>query len=159
LTLATAIIFTLAACSGGGGGSNTGGGNTEPPANTNNQNNDNKQDNNANNTNTSDEKIELSFWTLGNVDYEDLAKEYMAENPNIVITVQNTGDQSAHHNNLTTALSANSGAPDIFQLEIGFMERFIGAQDKFHNLNDLGAQNVKDLYLDWKWAQASSPDG
>src|SRR5690606_31630832 len=77
LTLATAIIFTLAACSGGGGGSNTGGGNTEPPANTNNQNNDNKQDNNANNTNTSDEKIELSFWTLGNVDYEDLAKEYM----------------------------------------------------------------------------------
>ena len=101
----------------------------------------------------------MSFWTLGNVNYEELAQEYMAENPHIKITVQNTGDQTAHHNNLTTALSANSGAPDIFQLEIGFMESFIGAQDKFHNLNDLGAQNVKDLYLDWKWAQASSPDG
>jgi len=105
------------------------------------------------------ETIELSFWTLGNVNYEELAKEYMAEHSNIKITIQNTGDQTAHHNNLTTALSANSGAPDIFQLEIGFMERFINAQDKFHNLNDLGAADLKDTYLDWKWQQASSTDG
>ncbi|MEK4997962.1 ABC transporter substrate-binding protein [Paenibacillus sp. FSL H7-0918] len=105
------------------------------------------------------EKIELSFWTLGNVNYEDLAKEYTKEHPNITIKVQNTGDQTAHHNNLTTALSAGSGAPDIFQLEIGFMERFINAQDKFYNLNDLGAKDIQANYLDWKWKQASSVDG
>lgn len=69
------------------------------------------------------EKVELSFWTLGSVNYEELAKEYTKEHPNVTIKIQNTGDQTAHHNNLTTALSANSGAPDIFQLEIGFMER------------------------------------
>ncbi|OMD42901.1 ABC transporter substrate-binding protein [Paenibacillus odorifer] len=105
------------------------------------------------------EKIELSFWTLGNVNYEDLAKEYTKEHPNVTIKVQNTGDQTAHHNNLTTALSAGSGAPDIFQLEIGFMERFINAQDKFYNLNDLGAKDIQANYLDWKWKQASSVDG
>lgn len=151
LALVIALIFALAACTGGGsnGGNDNKGGNDPQPAN----------NNNNNETPSNTEIIELSFWTLGNVNYEELAQEYMAENPHIKITVQNTGDQTAHHNNLTTALSANSGAPDIFQLEIGFMERFIGAQDKFHNLNDLGAQNVKDLYLDWKWAQASSPDG
>lgn len=160
LTLVIAFVFMLAACSSGSGGGNSNdGGNTanqgggDQPANTNTNTNTNQTDDKPK------EKIELSFWTLGNVNYEELAQEYMKENEHIVITVQNTGDQSAHHNNLTTALSANSGAPDIFQLEIGFMERFIGATDKFHNLNDLGAQNVKDLYLDWKWAQASSPDG
>ncbi|ASA21110.1 extracellular solute-binding protein [Paenibacillus donghaensis] len=105
------------------------------------------------------EKVELSFWTLGNVNYEDLAKEYTKLHPNITFKVQNTGDQTAHHNNLTTALSAGSGAPDIFHLEIGFMERFLSAQDKFYNLNDLGAKDIQANYLDWKWKQASSLDG
>ncbi|MEK4007328.1 ABC transporter substrate-binding protein [Paenibacillus sp. FSL H3-0333] len=105
------------------------------------------------------EKVELSFWTLGNVNYEELAAAYTKEHPNVTIKIQNTGDQTAHHNNLTTALSAGSGAPDIFQLEIGFMERFLGAQDKFYNLNDLGAKDIQANYLDWKWKQASSIDG
>ncbi len=105
------------------------------------------------------EKVELSFWTLGNVNYEELANQYTKEHPNVTIKIQNTGDQTAHHNNLTTALSAGSGAPDIFQLEIGFMERFLSAQDKFYNLNDYGAKDIQANYLDWKWKQASSVDG
>lgn len=140
--IAIILVFTLAACSNSNNGVNK------------------ATNGNAAGSNGSTEgKIELSFWTLGNVNYEDLAKQYMQENPNIIIKIQNTGDQTAHHNNLTTALSADSGAPDIFQLEIGFMERFINAQDKFYNLNDLGADKVKANYLDWKWAQASSVDG
>ena len=145
LLIATVLVFTLAAC--GNSNNEKTSGNTNGKTNTNNS------------TTDTSEKIELSFWTLGNVNYEDLAKQYTAEHPNVTIKIQNTGDQSAHHNNLTTALSANSGAPDIFQLEIGFMERFINAQDKFYNLNDLGANNVKANFLDWKWAQASSVDG
>jgi len=141
--LAVALIFMLAACSGGSGSNN----------------NDDSNGDGGSKGKSDKDQIELSFWTLGNVNYEDLAKEYMADHPNIRITVQNTGDQTAHHNNLTTALSAGSGAPDIFQLEIAFMERYISAQDKFHNLNDLGAKDVKDMYLDWKWEQASSVDG
>ncbi|MDQ0091548.1 cellobiose transport system substrate-binding protein [Paenibacillus anaericanus] len=105
------------------------------------------------------EDVVLSFWSLGTTNYEALAKEYTALHPNVTFKFQNTADQTAHHNNLTTALSANSGAPDIFQLEIGFMERFINAQDKFYNLNDLGAKDIASNYLDWKWKQASSIDG
>jgi len=56
----------------------------------------------------STEKVELTFWTLGNVNYEELGKEYTKEHPNVTIKVQNTGDQTAHHNNLTTALSVSS---------------------------------------------------
>ncbi|MEI0739588.1 extracellular solute-binding protein [Paenibacillus sp. JTLBN-2024] len=105
------------------------------------------------------EKVELTFWSLGTTNYEELGKEYTKEHPNVTIKFQNTSDQTAHHNNLTTALSAGSGAPDIFMLEIGFMERFITAEDKFYNLNELGAKDIAGNYLDWKWKQGSSKDG
>ncbi|MGG3508128.1 extracellular solute-binding protein [Paenibacillus lautus] len=152
LLLSIIMVFTLAACGGGGGnGSNTaespGGGSS------------NEETDNIKEGTESTEKIELSFWSLGTTNYEDLAKEYTKEHPNITFKFQNTSDQTAHHNNLTTALSAGSGAPDIFQLEIAFMERFINNQDKFYNLYDLGAKDLEGNYLEWKWKQATSVDG
>lgn len=152
LAFAVALMFLLAACSGGSGAS-TGSDQTG------NNGGDTNNTENTQTANNNEEKIKLNFWTLGNTNYEELANEYMEKNPHILIEIQNTGDQSAHHNNLTAALSAGSGAPDIFQLEIAFVERFINAQDKFYNLYDLGANDVKDQYLDWKWQQASSIDG
>jgi len=103
--------------------------------------------------------IELSFWTFGNTNYEELAQEYMVKYPHIRIHIRNTGDLVAHHNQLTAALAAGTGAPDIFQLDIEFVERFIHAEDGFHNLNDLGAQRLRNQYLDWIWAEGASADG
>ncbi|MGO4791238.1 ABC transporter substrate-binding protein [Paenibacillus sp. 2KB_20] len=152
LLLSIIMVFTLAACGGGGGnGSSTaespGGGSS------------NEETDNIKEGTESTEKIELSFWSLGTTNYEELAKEYTKEHPNITFKFQNTSDQTAHHNNLTTALSAGSGAPDIFQLEIAFMERFINNQDKFYNLYDLGVKDLEGNYLEWKWKQATSVDG
>lgn len=152
LLLSVIMVFTLAACGGGGGnGSSTA---ESPGGGSSNEGTDNTQEGTE-----STEKIELSFWSLGTTNYEDLAKEYTKEHPNITFKFQNTSDQTAHHNNLTTALSAGSGAPDIFQLEIAFMERFINNQDKFYNLYDLGAKDLEGNYLEWKWKQATSVDG
>ncbi|MCV4234366.1 extracellular solute-binding protein [Virgibacillus sp. LDC1] len=151
LLLSIIMVFTLAACGGGGGnGSST----AESPGGGSSEGTDNTKEGTE-----STEKIELSFWSLGTTNYEDLAKEYTKEHPNITFKFQNTSDQTAHHNNLTTALSAGSGAPDIFQLEIAFMERFINNQDKFYNLYDLGAKDLEGNYLEWKWKQATSVDG
>ncbi|MGG3308671.1 extracellular solute-binding protein [Paenibacillus lautus] len=150
LLLSIIMVFTLAACGGGNGSSTAespGGGSS------------NEETDNIKEGTESTEKIELSFWSLGTTNYEDLAKEYTKEHPNITFKFQNTSDQTAHHNNLTTALSAGSGAPDIFQLEIAFMERFINNQDKFYNLYDLGAKDLEGNYLEWKWKQATSVDG
>ncbi|MDU5950346.1 MAG: extracellular solute-binding protein, partial [Paenibacillus macerans] len=147
------MVSLLAACGGGGGNSKTSNGSANPPATT------NEGGGTENSGTGTGEKIELTFWSLGTTNYEELAKEYTAEHPNITIKFQNTSDQTAHHNNLTTALSAGSGAPDIFMLEIAFMERFISAKDKFHNLYDLGAKDIESNYLDWKWKQATSLDG
>ncbi|MBY0164951.1 extracellular solute-binding protein [Paenibacillus lautus] len=152
LLLSVIMVFTLAACGGGGG---NGSGTAESPG----GGSSNEGTDNTKEGTESTEKIELSFWSLGTTNYEDLAKEYTKEHPNITFKFQNTSDQTAHHNNLTTALSAGSGAPDIFQLEIAFMERFINNQDKFYNLYDLGAKDLEGNYLEWKWKQATSVDG
>jgi len=109
---------------------------------------------------TDDESvIELSFWTFGSTNYEELAQEYMDKYPHIRINIRSTGDLVAHHNQLTAALAAGSGAPDIFQLDIGFVARFIHAEDRFYNLNELGAKRMRGQYLDWVWAEGSSADG
>ncbi|CAM3630406.1 extracellular solute-binding protein [Marinicrinis lubricantis] len=105
------------------------------------------------------ESTELTFWSLGNNGYEALVEEWNQAHPDIQVKVQNTGDQTAHHNNMLTALSAGSGAPDIFMLEIAFVDKFLEATDKFYNLYDLGAKDIEGDYLEWKWLQASSKDG
>ncbi|MEF2967881.1 extracellular solute-binding protein [Paenibacillus sp. M1] len=153
MLVAVLLIASLAGCGGGNNKAANGGGNEPAPTTT------NSGGNSGGETTEPAEKIELSFWSLGTTNYEELAKEYTAEHPNITFKFQNTADQTAHHNNLTTALSAGSGAPDIFMLEIAFMERFISNQDKFYNLYDLGAKDIEGNYLDWKWKQATSVDG
>lgn len=140
--LSSALVFGMAACSGGEDAKTGGESKTDPAK-----------------TEAKAEAIELSFWTLGTNGYDKLAEEYKTVKPNITIKIQNTSDQTVHHNNLLTALSAGKGAPDIFMLEIAFLEKFMEAKDKFNNLYDLGAKEIKDQYLDWKWKQAESADG
>ena len=153
IALSVVLIFVLAACGNSNNGNKTNegsnsGGNATPattdPGNT---------------GGASNEVVNLTFWTLGSNGYDKLADEWNAANPNIQVTIQNTGDQTEHHNNLLTALSADSGAPDLFHLEIAFVDKFLEVPNKFYNLNELGAADLKGNYLDWKWQQVSSADG
>ncbi|WP_404802199.1 ABC transporter substrate-binding protein [Bacillus infantis] len=102
--------------------------------------------------------VTLSFWTFGATNYEELAKKYTEENPNVKIKVKSS-ETADHHDALFTALSAGSGAPDIAMLEIDQFDRFKVAQDRFENLYDLGAKDVQDQYLDWKWKGGENADG
>lgn len=104
------------------------------------------------------EKITLDFWLFGATGYEELVKEYEKQNENIKIKIK-TSETADHHNNLFTALSAGSGAPDIAALELDQLDRFRDAQDRFVNLYDMGADDVKGEYLDWKWEIAENDDG
>ncbi|MFC7371972.1 ABC transporter substrate-binding protein [Fictibacillus iocasae] len=101
--------------------------------------------------------VELNMGVFGSTGYEKLAEEYSKENPNVKIKI-NTADFNDHHNNLFTSISAGSGSPDIAMIEVGFIEKYRDAQDKFVNLYDMGAKDVKDKYLDWKWSVGESAD-
>lgn len=106
----------------------------------------------------SGETVELNFWVFGSAGYDILAEEYMEENPNVIIKI-NEGEMEDMHNNLFTSISAGSGAPDIAMVEISQIAAFLEAEDQFYNLYDYGASEVEENFLDWKWAQAQSVDG
>lgn len=135
------LAFALVACSDGNANNNNG-----------NTNNDNGS------SGDSGESIELDVWTYGSAGYDVLADEYMEDNPNVKINL-NEGEMEDMLNNLFTSISAGSGAPDVAMIEVSQIDKFLEAADQFYNLNDYGAQDVAENFLDWKWAQAQSPDG
>ncbi|KMK74343.1 ABC transporter substrate-binding protein [Alkalihalobacillus pseudalcaliphilus] len=106
----------------------------------------------------SEEQVELTFWVFGATNYEELSEVYKEVNPNVTIKVR-AAETAEHHDALFTALSAGSGAPDIAMLEIDQLDRFKVAQDRFTNLYDLGAKDIEDLYLDWKWSTGENDSG
>nr|WP_235062628.1 ABC transporter substrate-binding protein [Thalassobacillus devorans] len=102
--------------------------------------------------------VTLDFWVFGATNYEELAKEYEKENPNVNIKIKNS-ELGDHHDSLFTSISAGTGAPDLTMIEVDQLDRYREAQDRFVNLYDLGAEEIKDKYLDWKWQMAENGEG
>ncbi|WP_347861108.1 extracellular solute-binding protein [Salimicrobium sp. PL1-032A] len=107
---------------------------------------------------SSDGKTTLDFWVFGATNYEALAEDYMEENPDVEINIKNS-ELGDHHNSLFTAVSAGTGAPDLAMVEIDQLDRYREAQDRFVNLYDMGAEDIQDQYLDWKWNMAENGEG
>ncbi|WP_226582715.1 ABC transporter substrate-binding protein [Halobacillus litoralis] len=105
-----------------------------------------------------DGEVTLDFWVFGATNYEDLAKEYEKENPGVKINIKNS-ELGDHHDSLFTSISAGTGAPDLTMIEVDQLDRYREAQDRFVNLYDLGAEEVQDQYLDWKWKMAENGEG
>jgi cellobiose transport system substrate-binding protein len=105
-----------------------------------------------------DGDIELVFWEFGNTGYDKLIEEYVEENPQVTINLQNS-DMNDLHDNLFTSISAGSGAPDITMIEEAQIERYRNAEHAFTNLYDHGAEEVADNYLDWVWQNGENADG
>lgn len=105
-----------------------------------------------------DGEVELVFWEFGNTGYDKLIEEYVEQNPNISINLQNS-DMNDLHDNLFTSISAGSGAPDISMVEEAQIERYRDAESAFHNLYDLGADAVEGNYLDWVFQNGGNADG
>src|SRR5690625_4970538 len=142
MLLVTMILaFALAACS-----------------NNNDQNKGNESSNNKGSSDNGGEEVELTLGLFGSTGYDVLVDEYMADNPNVKITI-NTGEMEDVLDNLFTSISAGSGSPDIALIEVSQIAKFLEAEDRFYNLNDYGAGDIGDRFLDWKWAQAQNVDG
>lgn len=101
------------------------------------------------------EPVELSLWLFGDFGYDPLIAEYQEANPHVTVTTQIT-EFADHHDALTTALAAGSGAPDITAIEVGYIAAYKDSPEHFHNLLDFGAAQLEGDYLDWKWDQATT---
>jgi cellobiose transport system substrate-binding protein len=60
---------------------------------------------------------------------------------------------------LLTTMTGGKGLPDITGVKGEDIASFYPQAKQFVDLNTLGADKIKSQYLDWKWAQATAPDG
>ncbi|MEN0642204.1 extracellular solute-binding protein [Alkalicoccobacillus gibsonii] len=104
-----------------------------------------------------DGQVELTIWLWKSMGIESLIEQY-AEEHDIKVNIQ-IADFNDVHTNLTTALAAGSGAPDISAIEVKGIDKMKANPDHFHNLFDYGGAEAEGDYLDWKWQQALSIDG
>jgi cellobiose transport system substrate-binding protein len=60
---------------------------------------------------------------------------------------------------LLTTMTGGRGVPDITGVKGEDIASFYPQASQFTDLNSLGADSIKSQYLEWKWAQATAPDG
>jgi cellobiose transport system substrate-binding protein len=60
---------------------------------------------------------------------------------------------------LITTMTGGRGVPDITGVKGEDIASFYPQASQFTDLNSLRADSIKSQYLDWKWAQATAPDG
>lgn len=105
-----------------------------------------------------DGKIELSLGLFSDFGYDKLIEEYMASHSNIKIE-QRKVKMEQHNTQLATQLAGGRGAADIVALEEGVVSQFRASKDKFVNLAEYGAKDLKDQWAGWKWNQGTADGG
>ncbi|GAA1118980.1 extracellular solute-binding protein [Kribbella jejuensis] len=133
--LAAAGILLVAACGGGSGTTDTAGRSADGP------------------------KIELTVATFNEFGYADLYAEYEAQHPNITIVEQRAKTVDDHVKNLDANLARGTGLADIEAMEVSWIYKYLAKADKFVDLRQYGADDLKDRWLDWKLDGATTPDG
>jgi cellobiose transport system substrate-binding protein len=108
---------------------------------------------------TPDGKIKLVVDTFGEFGYDQLAKDYMAKNPNITVEIRGKGTTLDKYSpQLTQQLATGKGAGDVVAIEEGLMIEYKANPKNFVDLNKYGASELKANFLDWKWDAGLSPD-
>ena len=109
-------------------------------------------------TSNNGDVTELTVWLWDDTGLEKQFKQYDEENENIKLNLQLTSFEDIH-TNLTTAIGAGTGAPDIAVVEGKELTKYFGNPEQFYNLYDLGAGEIEGEYLDWKFQQGIALDG
>jgi len=110
-----------------------------------------------------DEDTTLTVGLFGTFGFKEngLYDEYEKKCSNITIKEDVVTQSADYWTRLKTRLASGSGLADVQAIEIGFVADVVKNHgDQFVNFNDVaGADKIKASFYDWKWEQASSPDG
>jgi multiple sugar transport system substrate-binding protein len=97
--------------------------------------------------------VTLTMWSwLPNI--QDEINLFEKSHPTIKIKLENAGQSSTEYTKLQTALKANSGAPDVVQLELSHLPEYI-LTGKLVDLSQYGATDIQKDYVSWAWSQVS----
>lgn len=104
-------------------------------------------------------RITIGLFEPLNEHVERVLPKFKEQYPDIDVEVRTLGFGD-HHNALVTALATGSGAPDVAAIEIGYIARFV-AEGGLVDLSQppFNADQYADLFVEYAWLQARTPDG
>jgi len=107
---------------------------------------------------SSDEEITLTVATFNDFGYTDeLLAQYTEEHPNVTVKQTKAAKSEDARTNLTTKLAAGGeGLADIEAIEVDWLPELMQYPDLFTDLTD---SSLDGRWVDWKVAQATTPDG
>ncbi|MGL5817230.1 MAG: extracellular solute-binding protein [Phycicoccus sp.] len=105
---------------------------------------------------TGTKDVTLTVATFNQFGYDDLLTEYQKLNPNVTIEHKKAATTDQARDNLNTRLAAGSGLSDIEAVEVDWLAELMQYSSKFE---DLGSDEVKGRWLDWKTAAATDGEG
>jgi cellobiose transport system substrate-binding protein len=108
---------------------------------------------------TADDPITLTVTTFGTMGLDDLYTQYEEENPGIKIDATNIDTGGNAKTDWQTKQAAGAGLPDVQAVEEGWLSAVMQVSDQFTDLNDYGAEDISDQWVDWKVKQATDADG
>ena len=108
---------------------------------------------------TAEDPLEISITTFGTFGYDDLYDEYEEANPGIKIRHNNIDRGANAQTDLFTKLAAGSGVSDVVAIEEGWLGAVMEVSDEFVDLNEYGAEDIKDNWVDWKYEQGTDAEG
>ncbi|MFX0593845.1 extracellular solute-binding protein [Melissospora conviva] len=103
--------------------------------------------------------VTVVLQTFGNFGYDEAIKDFEAANKDIKVDHQKMGELRDFQPKLVQWLTAGNGAGDVVGLEEGVLLQYVQNSDKFANLLDLGAADLKGNFPEWKWNNALTADG
>jgi len=107
------------------------------------------------------EDITLTITTFGTMGLDSLYEKYMAENEHVTIKATNLEDGGSGRDDLFNKLGAGgAGLTDVVAVEEGWLGAVAEvAENFFEDLRDYGIEDRKSDWLDWKYAQGTTPSG
>ena len=97
--------------------------------------------------------VEITFWSWV-PHIEDQVAEFNASQTAIKVNYVRPAGGREMYNKLKVALQAHADIPDVVQIEYQLVPSFI-AQDALLDLTAYGANDDKDKFVPWTWAQVS----
>jgi multiple sugar transport system substrate-binding protein len=101
--------------------------------------------------------IEVGGWPSGDDAFEAALDGFYKMYPNVKVELIFT-DTTSHHQSLQSSLVAGSGAPDVAMVEGAYISQYRDST-ALCDLNTLGAAELKDDFVAFKWNQTISSDG
>lgn len=111
----------------------------------------------ANSSSSAQGKVNLTVWAWDST-MTRTVKGFEKANPNIKVKIVNAGTNKDEYTALNNALQANSGAPDVAQIEYYALPEY-AIRGTVQNISDNGAKDFKDFYTPGTWSSVNINGG